>query len=557
VKRTPLALTQQEYDLVIIGGGIFGICAAWDAALRGLRVALVERGDFGHATSANHFKIVHGGIRYLQHADLARVREANRERNVLLRMAPHLVRPIPFVVPVYGHGLKGPEYMALGLGVYNGLTFDRNRGIQEPANLIPAAHMISRQECLHRFPYLEPTGLRGAALFYDGQMYNPARLSLEVVRAAIEAGADVINYADVTGFLRRSEYIAGVTVADRMNGDSFDVRAKVVLNATGPWAKWLVQEKLAVPMRPEPAFSRDAYFIGGRRVSGEYALAVQGLTHDPDAFLGRGNRHLFLVPWRQYTQVGVWHKIYRSHPDEVTLTEPELQTFIDEVNTVAPGIGLSLDDVTRCHAGLTLFGENTPGATHLRYGKRSLLLDHARRDGLQGLISLVGVRYTTARGVAAKAVDLVFAKLGRQAPPCKTAETPAYGGNFESMERLIGQAKERCPGDWSLDTVTALVRNYGAAYDEILTYVNRTPELGETINLTTVTKAEVVHAVREEMAQRLDDVVLRRTDLGSGEHPGKDALHLCAELMAVELGWDERRKEEELALVRRAYPKRN
>jgi glycerol-3-phosphate dehydrogenase len=553
VERNPWALTQQEYDLVIVGSDIVGICAAWDAVQRGLIVALVERGDFGHAASANHFKVVHGGIRYLQHADLARVRAANSERNVLLRMAPHLVRPMPVVAPVYGQGLMDAEYRALGLGIYNLLTLDRNCAIGEPANRIPPAHMISRQECLHRFPYLEPAGLRGAAVFYDGQIYNPARLSLAAVRAAAEAGADVINYAEVTGYLRRGDHITGVRVMDRMSGDCFDVRAKVVLNATGPWAKWLGREKLALTTTPGPGFSRDAYFIVGRRLSGEQALAVQGLTHDPDVRVSRGHQLLFLVPWRRYTQVGVWHKVHCSRPDEVALTEQELQRFIDEVNAVAPGLQLSLDDVTRCHAGLTRFDENRP--THLRYRKRPLLLDHARGGGLQGLISLMDVCNTMARSAAANAIDLVYAKLGRQAPRCKTAETPVYGGDFESFEGLIGRVKERCSGGWCLDTITALVRNYGAAYNEVLAYVKETPELGESIDWTTVIKAEVVHAVREEMAQRLDDVVLRRTDLGGGEYPGEEALRVCADLMGAELGWDQRRKEEELAIVRLAYPK--
>src|SRR3972149_7864196 len=178
MKRNVATLADKEYDLVIVGGGIFGVCAAWDATLRGLSVALVERGVFAHATSASCFKIVHGGLRYLQHADLHRIRESSRERNSLLRIAPHLVRPLPVVVPTYGQGLRGKGLLRAGLLAYDLITFDRNRGITDPQRRIPRGYAISREECLGLFPGLESKGLTGGVGFHDGQMYSPARLAL-------------------------------------------------------------------------------------------------------------------------------------------------------------------------------------------------------------------------------------------------------------------------------------------------------------------------------------------------------------------------------------------
>ncbi len=189
MKRDTLALTNYEYDLIIVGGGFFGVCAAWEAASRGFSVALIEKGDFCQATSANHYKFVHGGIRYLQHADLSRVRESCRERSVLLRIAPHLVRPIPIVIPTYGHGTKGKVFLRAGFAIYDLLTSDRNIGLSDPGQQVPNGKFISRKEVLERFPGLSRQGLTGGAILHEGQYYNPPRLAISFLQSAVEAGA--------------------------------------------------------------------------------------------------------------------------------------------------------------------------------------------------------------------------------------------------------------------------------------------------------------------------------------------------------------------------------
>ncbi|MEJ2748354.1 MAG: FAD-dependent oxidoreductase [Anaerolineae bacterium] len=223
MKRNTSALTNQEFDLVVVGGGIFGVAAAWDATLRGLSVALIEQGDFGQATSANHFKVVHGGIRYLQHGDVYRIRESSAERSAFLRTAPHLVRPFPFVIPTYGHGMKSKEAMKIALLLYDLFTFDRNRGIKDERNHVPSGHTISRQECRAMFPDLDPTGLTGAAIFHDGQMYNPPRLTLAFVQSAAAAGAVVANYVQATGFLRQGNQVYGVTAVDKLSSEELEI----------------------------------------------------------------------------------------------------------------------------------------------------------------------------------------------------------------------------------------------------------------------------------------------------------------------------------------------
>lgn len=204
LKRDIAAIQTKEFDLIIVGGGIFGACAAWEAASRGVSALLLEKGDFSHATSANHFKMVHGGIRYLQHGDIPRVRESCRERSAFLRIAPHLVQPLPIFIPTYGHGIKGKLFLGIGLGMYDLITIDRNKGIM-PERRIPWGKFISKKQALEHFPDLPLEGLTGGAIFCDGQMYNPPRLTIAFLRSAAERGGEAANYVEVTDFISEGE----------------------------------------------------------------------------------------------------------------------------------------------------------------------------------------------------------------------------------------------------------------------------------------------------------------------------------------------------------------
>ena len=554
MKRDLSALSNREYDIIVVGGGSFGSCVAWDAALRGLSVALVERGDFCQATSANHLKMVHGGIRYLQHFDFYRIRESNLERNILLRIAPHLVQPLPVIIPTYGHGMHGKEVLSTGLMLYNLIVFDRNKGLRDPDRRIPLANIITRNEVLELFPDLDKKGLTGAGTFHDGQMYNPPRLVLSFLKSAIEYGAIAGNYLEAINFLRKGDRVKGIKVRDKLNNNEFDIRGKIVINASGPWAERLLDSKIGIRLNPQQTYSRDACFVVSRRLTEKHALAVQGNTRDPDAILSRKQRHLFIVPWRDYNLIGVWHVVYQGNPDKFTVSEKELQLFLDEINQAYPAYNLTLSDISMWNAGLVLFGKNKPGTANLSYGKRSLLIDHSLTHNIDGLITLIGVRATTARGMAEKAVDLAAEKMGRKIPCSRTSVTPIYGGEIDFFEDFLKQAIKNRPKTIEVQSMRPLIHNYGSQYRKVLNCIDENPGWAKTLGSSKVLKAEVIHAVREEMAQKLVDVVFRRTELGAAGYPGEDALKASAYLMASEMDWDHERVKKELDETHAAFP---
>jgi glycerol-3-phosphate dehydrogenase len=464
-----------------------------------------------------------------------------------------LVQPLPIVVPTYGHGRSGKTLLAAGLLAYDLITFDRNHAISDPERRIPRSARLSAREARDLFPGLTRPDLTGAAVFSDAQMYNPPRLALAFLRSASEVGALAANYVEAVSFLWAGGRVAGIVARDRLNGQRFEIRARAVLNAAGPWAEDLLRRHRNLALARRGTYSRDACFVIHRQLHPRYALAISARNKDPDAVLSRGARHLFVVPWRDYSLIGVWHRVYEGDPDRVRVSDAELATFISEVNEAYGDLDLTLDDVTMCNAGLLPFGENQPDAQDHSYGKRSILIDHAAEHGVDGLVSLVGIRYTMGRGDAAKAIDLIAGKLDHRGPRPATDRIPVFGGRIPDFEAFVEEQSQRLREQLAPAVLRALLHNYGTEFGRVLAYAKARPALLESLRPGTALQAEVVHAVREEMAVRLSDVVFRRTDLATGGDPGPAALLTCARLMAEELGWSAERVEAELAEIRRTF----
>jgi glycerol-3-phosphate dehydrogenase len=289
-------------------------------------------------------------------------------------------------------------------------------------------------------------------------------------------------------------------------------------------------------------------------VPGDHALTIPARSKDPGALLSRGERQLFLVPWHGSTLVGVWHKVHTGHPDEFCVSEAELKAWIDEVNGAYPGAALTLDDVRMVNAGLIPFGENDAEAGDLHFGHRSRLIDHRRDHQIDGLITLIGVRYTTGPEEAVLAVDRVFAQLGHSTPPSQLDSTPVAGGDIDDFEALVACAERDRPESLAPACVRPLVHCYGTLYPELFAAVRTCPALGQTLGDTDTPAASVIHAARHEMAQTLADVVLRRTDLGTAGVANEASLKACADLLAEEFNWDSARVTQERASLESCIP---
>ncbi|MBE9040514.1 glycerol-3-phosphate dehydrogenase/oxidase [Oscillatoriales cyanobacterium LEGE 11467] len=536
MKRNLAEFTKNVFDLTIVGGGIYGACVAWEASLRGLSVALVEKEDFGGATSANSLKIIHGGLRYLQNADFKRMRESIRERTTLMRIAPPLIHPLPILLPTYGHGIKGKEALSIALTINDLISFDRN-DLQDRQKHIPRGRVISKQECQKLVPGIATENLTGAAIFHDAQVYNSERLTLAFVRSAADAGATVANYVKVTGFLQTEDKIQGVQVEDTIAGNKFEIRSKAVINTSGPWLNRVLGLLPSPP--PEQAFAKAMNLVLRRPLFDTYAVGLNSSSDsDPDAIVKKGSRMLFVAPWRGRSMVGTAYNICDRDPDNWNVTEAEIADLLAQINQAYLPAKLTREDVAFVHGGL-LPQSGISQSQEPIFAKHYKIEDYTQA-GYQGLFSVTGVKYTTARDVAQKVIDRLFGFWGQTAPPSKSATTPLYGGDISDTGSFLQQAIDEKPSDVDPETIKTLVYNYGCAYTDMLSYGE-----GDT---TQIIKAQVCYAVREEMARKLSDVIFRRTELGSAGSPGAATTQLCAKVMAKELDWSQSQIDRELKL---------
>ncbi|MFB0566638.1 MAG: FAD-dependent oxidoreductase [Candidatus Aminicenantaceae bacterium] len=553
MKRDLNKLSSTEYDVVVVGAGIYGVNAAWDGVLRGLKVALIDKGDFTNATSSNSLKTIHGGLRYLQQMDFIRMRRSILERMALMKIAPHLVYPLPVVMPTYSYKLKSRPALFAALLVNDIIGFDRNR-LNDPHKYIPASHIISKKKTQEYIPGYEKYNMTGAALWYDCQSYNTERLALSYVLSAAEAGADIANYVECIGFIGNRNEVKGIKARDSFTGDIFDIRAKIVANMGGPWVDTILSNFNAKPLKKGLTLSSAMNIIVNRKLLDKHAAGLSGpyQYERKDGSLYKGYRILFFVPWRDFTIIGTNHLPYHGKPGQYRVKEEEIHDFLNAVNQAYPAADIKRNEVSFFHGGLLPMTGLKKRTGEVRLLRRYVIYDHWVTDKIYGLISVLGVKYTTHRFVASKTIDLVFKKLGRKSPRCLTEEIPIYGGHIERFEDYLSSAIKE--NEFEKRVIRHLVYNYGSKYKDILSYGQRDQSWLQIVDGSDeVLRAEILNSVQNEVAQKLSDVVLRRTDLGSAGNPGDTALRAAAEIMAKELNWDEERIKKEIQETRAIY----
>jgi glycerol-3-phosphate dehydrogenase len=429
----------------------------------------VEKDDFGGATSFNNLKTIHGGLRYLQHADFRRMRESIRERRTLMTVAPHLVHPLAFLVPTYRSELKlSRTAMRVVLTLNDVLSFDRNR-LEDPGKFLPRGRLISREECVELAPGVEKKNLTGGAVWYDAQMYSSDRMTLSFLLSAAKAGASVANHLEVEGFLREGARVIGVRGVDRLSGQALEVRGRVVVNAAGPWVDRVLAGLNEGEQPPLFHFSKAMNLVIRPIVTGKVAigLSCRRAHRDEDTLLGGGSRFLFIIPWRNVSMIGTTHHPYAGEPDEVEAAEEEIRELIDDVNGAYPGARIERHDVRLVQRGILPMVAGSGSSAGVTLSKQYIIRDH-RREGIEGLITLVGVKYTTARDVAEKVVHLVFDLMGKVPPPSTSGETPLYGGDIERFEDFLRDALKRKPEGLSDESVRHLAYSHGTAHRDVL-----------------------------------------------------------------------------------------
>lgn len=542
MKRDLQSMAGRNYDVVVIGGGIYGAALAREAALCGLSTALVEKQDFCSATSANSLKIIHGGLRYLQQLDIPRLRTSVLERRAFLRTAPHLVHPLPCIMPTQGHAMKGREAMFLGLLLNEILSLDRNT-LADPEKAIPRGSLISSEDVCRLVPGLSPVGITGGCSWNDAYTYNSERLVTALVRDAVDSGADAANYLKCTGFQITGGRIIAVKTRDELTGNTFDISTRLVINAAGPWANEILA---AIPSVKVPAVNTLAMgmnFVLKRQLLPKSAAGLRFRRHT-----GESQRLLFLMPWRGQTLAGTYYRLHQGAADSMKVTEQDIDILLSDLTHAYPSADITQNDIACVLPGLLparhaqLVNEEPVLANHFS------IIDHARRDATEGLVTVVGVKYTTARDVAERTLRQVMSKLGRKAVISGSDRRALPGGHIPDFLAGLQRAKadSRCPAA----VMEHLFFNYGDETSAVLALGKENPSRLVQVDTTTpVIGAEVVHAVRSEMALTLGDVVFRRTDLGSAGRPSPGALATCAQIMASECGWDSSRCESEIARV--------
>ena len=532
MKREPSRLSGEIFDVLVVGGGIHGAAAARAAAARGLSTALIEQGDFGHATSANSLKIIHGGLRYLQHGDLAKLRDSVRARRAVLQRFAHLVAPLPCVLPTRGLGLRSRPAMAAALVLNDLLSFDRNHGVAASCRL-PRGRTISRAELNLLAPHLAGGRASGGALWYDGIALDTERLVLDLVLDAAAAGAAVANRVRAAGFLRRGDRIEGVRARDESSGGEFEIRAGVTITAAGPWLGELHRPLLRGA--DGRGYAKAINIVVGRPIFGDTAVGVESS--------GGTRRLFFFVPWRGGTMIGTLYLPHAGPPDACDVTASEIEQVVGEINRIHPAAELRREEVRIAHVGLLPLDPGRDPRTAVESGllKRPRLIDAAREFGVEGLVGVVGIKYTTGMTVGARAVALAASKLGRT-------------GTRPVAETLREPVTPPAPKDFDAALTGRLARTYGAAAGSIFRDLAADGAHARRITQDQpTTVAEVLHAVREEMALSLADIVLRRTPLGTFGHPGRAALETCAAIAGSALAWDAARRAREISFVEAEY----
>lgn len=469
IERNPGKCSQTKYDLIIVGGGIYGIMLSFEAIRRNLRPLMLEKNDFISATSMNHLRTVHGGLRYLQSLDLHRFKESVSERKWFLKYFPDLVGVMPCLMPLYGKGVYRNSIFRIGLLMNDTLSFNRNISLDKK-NHLPGGKVINSRKSREIFPAVDERGLTGSALWYDANVEEYQRLMMELIKPAVNSGASILNYVSATALLKEKDCVIGVKAVDEESGQEYEFKAPVVINAAGPWCR----EVAAALDRDNNSLFKKRLLVWNVLFKRE-ALSDHALGLSP---VKGGGHTYFFHPWKNRLLVGTGEVIVEKSETETNVPENEIEKFIADMNTMVPGLNLFKEDIQRVYSGILPAEENGVMT------KREKILDHSINGGPKGLFSISGVKFTTSRLVADKTLDRVFPKTQKKI-------------HEEILEKI---ERKNISFDYEWDS----------------------PDEGDLTLLKGI--------VEDESVLHLSDLILRRTSLG--DHPER-ALKILPKIRRI------------------------
>ena len=566
-RQIPRDIGNYPFDLIVVGAGINGAGIARDAAMRGLKVLLLDKGDISDGTTQWSTRLIHGGLRYLEYYEFHLVRESLAEREKLLHIAPHLVKPLRFVVPIYERSKRGPGMIRLGMIGYDTLSFDKS---------VPNHRMLSREETLQRYPGLNPEGLLGAATYYDGQVEYAERIAVENAISAREHGATVVTHAEVRRLLFEDASngglprVSGVEFEDKLNGGVYKASAPVTVNVAGPWVDRVLSGagSFGIDDAPEGATGEREQMIGGTKGS---HLIVDPFPGAPQDALyveaRRDGRPYFIVPWNGRYLIGTTDFRYKDDLDHVSADDDEIDYLIAETNAVVSTANLTREDVLFTYSGVRPLPFK-PEGSESSITRAHVVYDHASGRSVaggkltvagagpraEGLVSIVGGKLTTYRNLARQTVNVAYKKLGRDAPASRTDKVPLPGGAVADFDTFAADFK--ATSGLTDELSERLLRLYGARAPEVLEEAGDDPSLRVPLSPdpaaeTGLMGCEVLYAFRREMAETLADALLRRTMVGLGPNVALDVDEAAASVAVDHLGWTEDRAREEVENYRR------
>jgi glycerol-3-phosphate dehydrogenase len=522
----------KHYDIIVIGAGINGLGIVRDAAERGLSVALIEQEDFCYGVSAWSGRLVHGGLRYLEHGDIPLVRESLRERELLFQVAPHLVKPVRLIMPFYSRNKRPSWMIRLGMIAYDVLSLDKT---------VKSHRILSTPAVTQRFTGMSKHGLSGAALFTDGQVEYAERLCTELAVAAARAGADIFIHTTVTNILtegnERPGRVSGVETVNSQ-GELQSFHASLVINAGGPWVDAVLHGKTSKPIESKK-------LIGGSKGSHIIVDPFPGAPTDVVYYESQTDGRLVLViPWMGRYLIGTTDRLFDLDPSEARCEMDEIDYLLTEANTLMPEANLTMKDVLYTYSGVRPL-PYAPGVSEWKIPRSHIVFDHAS-TGYPGLHSIVGGKLTTYRQLAEDSVNLAVKQLGKGLKIPVSKKTPFPGAQSSDMAEF----KTQFVNAGFVDPATAnrLFALYGTRAQDVVELVKADPSLGERFDPNSpAIAAELIFAVDEEFAHTLADVFARRILLAFEPSHGLDGVQRATEILGKHCGWNAQRRKAEIA----------